>query len=259
MRLKLVPPRQGALWVRDGLRVFFRKPLAFCVLFLIYLLVGPMLMLAVAPLATLGFMIATRQALAGRFPFATVFIEPLREPGAKSWAQIRLGIAYAVAVGLVFWLADSVGGDAFDAVRDAIGGGKSTPQELQPLLADPDLQMAWMILAVGVSVLAVPFWHAPALVHWGGQGAAKALFFSTVACWRNKGALTVFTLGWGGVIVAFAILSTTIFALLGVPQLAFIAFTPAMLMLTSAFYASLYFSFVDSFEPSSDSATLETP
>jgi len=114
--------------------------------------------------------------------------------------------------------------------------------------------MAWLILAVGVALLAVPFWHAPALVHWGGQGAAKSLFFSTVACWRNKGALTVFTLGWFGVLVAFAFLSTAVFALLGVPQLAFLAFTPAMLMLTSAFYASLYFSFVDSFE-----ANLETP
>jgi len=37
MKLKLVPPRQGAVWVRQGLAIFFRRPLAFCVLFLVYM------------------------------------------------------------------------------------------------------------------------------------------------------------------------------------------------------------------------------
>jgi hypothetical protein len=256
MKLKLVPARRGALWVREGLRVFMRKPLAFCVLFLIYLLLGPMLMLAVAPLATIGFMIATRQALEGRFPFASVFIEPLQASPSQRWAQVRLGIGYAVSVGLVFWFSDMVGGAPFDAVRDALSGSTTTPQDLQALLSHPKLQLAWFILATGIGLLSLPFWHAPALVHWGGQGAAKALFFSIVACWRNKGALTVFVLAWAGVIIAFAFVSTLVFALVGLPHLAFFAFTPAMLILSSAFYASLYFTFVDSFDPTADGAVL---
>ena len=40
MKFRHVPPRQGVRWVVDGLRVFMRKPLAFCVLFLIYLLIA---------------------------------------------------------------------------------------------------------------------------------------------------------------------------------------------------------------------------
>ncbi|HEX6706764.1 MAG TPA: BPSS1780 family membrane protein [Albitalea sp.] len=254
MRLKLVPARQGALWVRDGLRVFFRKPLAFCVLFLVYMLITPMLMLLVAPLATVGFMIATRQALEGRFPFATVFIEPLRGSSARRWAQIRLGVLYSVAAALVLWIAFTAGGEPFAASLQALSSGRSTPEELQPLMDDPSSQMGWLVLAVGISLLAVPFWHAPALVHWGGQGAAKSLFFSTVACWRNKGALTVFTLAWFVVLMSFQFLAMIVSGLLGVPQLAIIALAPAMLMLVSAFYASLYFSFVDSFE-----ANPETP
>ena len=265
MKLKLVPARQGAVWVRQGLSVFFRKPLAFCVLFLVYLLVGPMLMLAVAPLVSLGFMIATRQALDNRFPFPGVFVEPLRVSRSQRWAQIQLGLAYAVSVAGVFWVADVVGGAAFDAVRQAVSSGKTTPQELEPLLADMHLQLAWLILAGGVALLAVPFWHAPALVHWDGQSAIKAMFFSTVACWRNKGALTVYSLGWGAVMLLFAFVTTMVFALLGAPQLVYLAFTPAMLMLSSAFYASLYFTFADSFEPTANSMSpppppaLETP
>ncbi|WP_280152549.1 BPSS1780 family membrane protein [Piscinibacter sp. XHJ-5] len=259
MRLKLVPPRRGMVWVRDGLRVFLRKPLAFCVLFLVYLLVGPMLMLAVAPLASLGFMIATRQALEGRFPFPGVFLEPLQASRAQRWAQIRLGITYAIAVGLVFWLSDSVGGAAFDALRQAVSDGRTAPQELQPLLSDPSLQYAWLLLAGGVALIAIPFWHAPALVHWDGQSAVKSLFFSTVACWRNKGALTVFALGWGAVTMLLLMLAMTVFAVLGMPQLVFAAVTPLSLMLSAAFYASIYFSFVDSFEPQASTTPQETP
>jgi hypothetical protein len=250
MRLKLVPPQRGMVWVRDGLRVFFRKPLAFCLLLVVYLLIGPMLMLAVAPLASLGFMIATRQALQDRFPFPGVFIEPLQASRSQRWAQIQLGIAYAIAVGLLFWLGDAIGGTAFDALRKAVGEGRTTPQDLEPLLGDPSLQTAWMLLAVGMAVIAVPFWHAPALVHWAGQGAAKSLFFSTVACWRNKGALTLFVLGWAAVTLLLLMLTVTVFALLGMPQLVFVAATPLSLMVSAAFYASIYFSFADSFEPS---------
>ena len=72
--MKLVPARQGMRWLRDGLRIFFRRPLAFCVLFLIYLLVGPMLMLAVSPLATLGFMIATTTPLWATLGFIFVLL-----------------------------------------------------------------------------------------------------------------------------------------------------------------------------------------
>jgi hypothetical protein len=264
MKFRSVPARQGVRWVVDGLRVFMRKPLAFSLLFLIYLLVGPMLMLAVAPLATVGFMIATRQALDGRFPFPAVFFEPLQASRAQRWAQIKLGIAYAVSVGLVLWLSDSIGGAAFDTLREAVREGRTDPQEIEPLLEDPSLQTGWLLAVLGLAALAIPFWHAPALVHWGGHGAAQSLFFSLVACWRNKGALLVYALGWGTVILVFAFLSTTVFALLGVPQLAVLFFMPAVLMLSSAFYASLYFTFADSFQPTDEPAVVhesfrETP
>jgi hypothetical protein len=206
-------------------------------------------MFTVAPLATIGFMLATREALAGKFPFATVFIQPLQAGRAQRWAQIQLGILYAVGIALVFWAGDAVGGQALDALRNAIAAGKTTPQELEPLLADPRLQGGWLILAGGIALLAVPFWYAPALVHWGAHSAAKSLFFSTVACWRNKGALALFSLAWGGVIIGFALVSNLLFALLGVPQLVFVVTTPALLIVSAAFYASLYFTFADCFEP----------
>ncbi|WP_372524624.1 BPSS1780 family membrane protein [Piscinibacter sp.] len=266
MKLQLVPARRGALWVRSGFRIFFRRPLAFCALFIIYLVaaqllmllwpIGPALLFMIVPMASLGFMIATRMALEGRVPLPSVFVEPLRGGAARLRAQIQLGLVYAAAVGTIIWLTDTVGGPAFDALQQAVASGKATPESLTPLLADPTLQ-AGMLLFLGLtSALSVPYWHAPALVHWGEQGWAKALFFSTVACWRNKGALSVYALTWGGVILLFAVLSNLVFALLGQPQLVLIAATPAALMFSTVFYASLYFTFADCFiQPSGD--TLE--
>jgi hypothetical protein len=42
----------------------------------------------------------------------------------------------------------------------------------------------------------IPLWHAPALMHWGRQGVAKAMFASVVAMWRTRAALLMFGLGW---------------------------------------------------------------
>lgn len=252
MKLKLVPPRQGIAWVKSGLRVFFMKPMAFCLLFLIFMVVGPSLVLAIAPLTTIAFMLATQQALQGRFPMPTVYIQPLRADRKRMWAQVRLGVAYAICTVLLWFISKSVEGGALDALNTAMVAGKS-PEELAPLMSDPRLQAWWFVLVIGVGLLAVPFWYAPALVHWGGMGAGKAVFFSTVACWRNKGALMVYSLGWTTVMTVFAIVSTTIIALLGSPQLALAAIMPAALMISAAFYASLFFTFADCFEPADPS------
>src|SRR5205085_10927983 len=145
-------------------------------------------------------------------------------------------------------LSDWIDGGALDALMEAQASGAASPDAVAQKLADPRLELG-VILRFGLlGLLSVPFWHAPALVHWGAHPAGKALFFSTVACWRNKWAFAVYSLVWGAVIIVFAMISTTVFALLGLPQMAFAAVTPAMLMLSAAFYASLYFTFADSFE-----------
>lgn len=264
MKLKLVPARQGMAWVKSGLRVFFMRPMAFCLLFLIFMVVGPSLVLAIAPLTTIAFMLATQQALQGRFPMPSVYIQPLRADRKRMWAQVKLGVAYAVCTVLLWLLSKGVEGGALDALNAAMVAGKS-PEELAPLMSDPRLQAWWFVLVVGVGILAVPFWYAPALVHWGGMGAGKAVFFSTVACWRNRGAMVVYSLGWTAVMMVFAITSSTIIAVLGSPQIALAAIMPAALMVSAAFYASLFFTFTDCFEPADpgdipiESPTRETP
>ncbi|MEP7057489.1 MAG: BPSS1780 family membrane protein [Caldimonas sp.] len=265
MKLQLVPARQGALWVRQGFGVFLRQPMGFAGMFAAFLfcvfvltvlpVVGPLLLLALLPLGSLGFMIATRRALDGRFPLPRAFIEPLRSGRAPLLAMIKLGLIYAASTWVILWLSDVIDGGALDALIEAQAATKSSPDVVAAKLADPRLEAGVLLRFALLGLLSVPFWHAPALVHWGRLGAAKALFFSTVACWRNKGAFIVYSLTWLGVLVMFALVANLVFALFGRAQLVPFVAMPASLVLSTVFYASLYFTFAACF--SAEPAPLE--
>ncbi len=257
MRLQTVPARQGIVWVRQGLRTFFKRPLAFAALFATFMFavfalallpfVGALIMLALLPLVSLGFMIATRITVDGGFPTARVFVDPLRPAAPGRNAIIQLGVVYAVATFVVMWLSDLVDRGAFEALMDAIPGAQTAPDAVAARLAAPGLG-AGLLLRFGLAgLLAVPFWHAPALAHWDGHGCAKALFSSTLACWRNRGAFAVYGLVWFALIIAFGTLGSLLFALLGQPQLFALAAVPVSLLFTTVFYVSLYFTFDDCF------------
>ncbi len=258
MKLLTVPASRGVLWVRSGFRVFFAKPLAFSALFAAFLfgalllllvpLAGALLMLAALPLVSQGFMLATKGALAGQTPMASVFLEPVRGRRPQAIVMLKIGLIYAACSLFIMWLSDWVDGGTFNALQEAMTSKTADTERLDVLLADPRLSAGMLLRLTLASCLALPFWHAPALVHWEGQGAAQALFSSTIACWRNKGAFTVYALTWSVLIVLFGVLVNSVFILLGAPKLVPIAAMAGGLMFSTVFYASLYFTFSDCFE-----------
>lgn len=258
MKLRLVPARQGALWVRQGFSIFSKQPLAFSGLFAAFLfsvfvlsllpVVGSVLLLSLLPLATLGFMIGTHRALSGSMPLPRAFIEPLRSDRSRAAALLQLGLIYAAATFAIIWLSDAVDGGALDKLMATLSSGNATPETIGRQLGDPALELGLLLRFGLAAILSVPFWHAPALVHWDSQGVAQSLFSSSVACWRNKGAFAVFGLCWGAVILLFALLANVVAAMLGQPQLLALAAMPASLLFSTVFYASLFFTFADCFE-----------
>jgi hypothetical protein len=151
-----------------------------------------------------------------------------------------------VATVAIMLLADFIDEGALETLLRSLGS-QATPGAVAQALADPKLELGMLVRFGLAGVLSVPFWHAPALVHWGQQGAAKALFFSTVACWRNKAAFTAYSLAWVAVILLFAVLVNLVFALLGQVQLVALVTLPATLIFSAVFYVSLYFTFADCF------------
>jgi len=256
MKLLTVAPRQGAQWLKRGIAVFLRAPLSFAWLLMAFVLVGllvagllPVVGLVVVaaspPLLSLGFMIATRRlADGGTAPGFSVFIEPFRVPRRQLIAMLELCAAYALLLGLIIWLSHALSGGK---LLVAPGSGVIDVEQLMARVRDPDINRAILIGSVLVMLLSVPFWHAPALVHWAQQGVGQALFSSTLACWRNRGALGVYGLALIGLNVVVSWLATIPILLLDSVAVAMFAGVLANIALWSVFYASLYFTFADSF------------
>lgn len=257
LSLLRVPPQRGAAWVRDGFRLFGRRPLAFSGLFLVFLFIvmltqflpaiGGLLQMMLLPLLSLGFMIGARSALADGPVQPGQFFEPLAEEPRRRRALIMLCVAYGVSAALLLWVCDLVSDGALGRLQSLLASGDTPREEIDALMAEPGVFLGTVIGLTGATLLSVPFWHAPALVHWGGQSAGQALFSSTLAVWRCKGAFVVYALVWTGVIALFGAVTAIVLGIAGAPQLAGLLALPAGLMFSTVFYVSLIFTFNDSF------------
>jgi len=256
LSLQVVPARQGALWMRDGFRLFGKHPLAFSLLFVVFMAavmvsavlpyVGSLVMLCAVPLLGLGFMIASESALQKGPIHPGQFLQPLKASAGQRKAQLMLCLGFGLSTLAVLWLAHEVDDGSFMQLQRLLA--EQAPQaQLDELLRDNNLQLGLFIRFGLAAVLSVVFWHAPALVHWGQQGAAQALFSSTLAMWRNRGAFAVYLLSWLAIIGVFGVFITLALGLLGMRQLTGLVILPAGLIFSTVFYVSVLFSFNDSF------------
>ena len=251
MKLNPVAAKTGLVWIKLGMKTFFRQPLAMAGLFFMYMgiismltlipLAGSALALALLPAATLGLMAAARQADDGRFPMPSVLGSAFAAGKQRMHAMLRLGVMYALAFMTVMGASALFDGGQFAQVY--LSGDKVTEE----LARQPEFQHAlWVAMTLYVP-LALLFWHAPALVHWHGVSPAKSLFFSALACWTNKGAMLVFAIGWVGVFLLGGVAMSLLVALIGNAELAGFLLLPSVLLMASMFFTSTYFSFRDSF------------
>lgn len=261
LHLQTVPARHGVLWVRHGFKVFQRRPMALtgmmalcmlsAVLVLLLPVLGSVLLLMALPLMSLGFMLATHLVLQNQTPKPDVFLAPLKLTQQRRNSQLALCGGYALATVLVMVLSNAVDGGAFDTLQALMADPKTKDPAydaaLQAAISDPRLFWGMVCRLSLATLLAVPFWHAPALVHWGGQGALQALFSSTLGIWRNRSAFLLNGLIWVGLIMGLSMLLALLGGLLGLAQLLPVLALMMGLMLSTVFYASLYFTFIDCF------------
>jgi hypothetical protein len=258
MKLQLVAPRQGLVWVGNAFRVFARQPLGFAALFATCLfvvlllgivpVVGTVAALALPPAGSLLFMIASRRVVAGRTAMPGSIAELAAAGRPRLVALVKLGVAYAAGTFALLWLAGVLDGGALVAFLESLPDERTTGEAAALRVADPRVQLGVILRLAFAGALSVPFWHAPALVHWGGQGWAKSLFFSSVAIWRNKGAFAVYGIAWLGVWMLLLPLLSIAVVVLGAQRLAIVAM-PLTLAYMTLFCASFWFTFADCFSP----------
>lgn len=264
LRLLKAEPRQGAAWVRLAFALFGRQPLAFAALFALFLFaalaalalpyVGTLLMMLALPLLSLGFMIATRAALRGEPVHPGRLLEPLRSDGSDDARRRRRTLLtlcgwFALGSALIMLASDALDGGAFEQLQVLLASARNetTAKQIDALLSTPGLSQGLALRLGGTALWSIPFWHAPALVWWHAHGVAKALFSSTLACWRNRAAFLIYGLAWMLTITVFSIFVGGLLAVLGAPGLVSLAAAPAGLLFSTVFYISLYFTFKDSF------------
>ena len=124
----------------------------------------------------------------------------------------------------------------------------------QSVLFSPAFQQATLVTLALYLPISVLFWHAPALVYWHGVSPVKSLFFSAVACWRNRAAFIVYCLAWAGVFLIGGVVVVLIGRLFASPQVAATAMMPLAMIMASMFFASIVFTVRDSFATEEASA-----
>ena len=251
MKLQIVTARTGTLWVRLGIQTFFKQPLALAGLFFICMaalslislvpLLGSIVAMVFLPAMALALMAATLEATKGKFPTPSVVLGALRSGQQGMRPVLLLGAWYAVGFMLVLGVSALVDGGEFASALLGMQGAEKATDEPLRLQAG---MLAFMVLHLPLSLA---FWHAPALVHWHGISPGKSLFFSLVACWRNKGAYLVFGLTWFLVLLTVGMLVQLLAALLGQPAFVGMGAFAMMLLTTCMFLTSIYFSFRDCF------------
>ena len=264
MKLNIVPARTGLTWVKLGFKTFLQQPLAMSGLFFMFMallsvatlvpFIGAALALALLPAATLGLMAATQEAAKGKFPMPLILISAFRAGKQQLQSMMVLGALYALGFLALMGISSLV--DGGDFAKLYLMGGKITEE----MVMKGSFQAAmWVTLALYLP-LSLLFWHAPALVHWHGVSPIKSLFFSLMACYKNRGALTVYGLVWMGIFMGSIIVTTLIASILGNPAFAGLAMFPIALIMMAMFFTSIYFTFRDSFVVTPlDAENPETP
>lgn len=283
MKLNLVPARTGVEWVRLGLRNFWRQPLAFVSLFMMFMaliasisrvpLIGQFLPFVLLPFFTLGFMVAASVADASagngnaaanadlpedtvgmKKPTGALMFLSVARAMRTEWRSLAvLGVISAVYCSLTVFLTALIDGGQF--MRSFFLG--ETPAK--EVLESSRFQLANLLQLCLALPLGAGMWHAPALVHWHGVEPVKSIFFSLVAMFRNFGAYALYWLAWCGVLLlgllAAALIGTVVIGVgslgsdSGAMFIGNILMAGAALALVAMMQASNWFTFRDTFNP----------
>jgi hypothetical protein len=124
----------------------------------------------------------------------------------------------------------------------------SAQEQSTPQSAPTDTLYAALIFMVLYAPLQVALWYAPLFAGLHRTPPLKALVFSAVAVWRNKGAFFMYFAGWLAVAIGMSMLIQVMVALLPSGLSTFVL-APAFLLLLAALYCSFWPTYRDTIDP----------
>ncbi|NLC37513.1 MAG: hypothetical protein GX772_13960 [Alcaligenaceae bacterium] len=251
MQAAILPIHAGWFWIQQGYRICRQQPLAMffwsmtlgLLITFSYLipLFGQMALIIATPSLTFMTLSACRRIEAGEAMQFGMWTQPLRDPSVRK-RLIVLGITYlgcSIAAGVVATL------PYLGSLTAAIEG-QAQVDELALLQAMRAPLLTFGLFYILISML---FWHAPALIGWHGVPMKRALFYSMVACWRNKWAFMLYGISWGAIFLGVQFASSFLIALgLSAPVMQLLL-TPLNIAIAAVLYASFYPAYISVFRP----------
>lgn len=200
---------------------------------------GQMALIIATPSFTFITLAACQRIDSGEAMQLGMWTLPLRDRNVRK-RLLLLGLAYllcCLAGGVLATL------PYLDALTTALEGATEI-DDIALLRAMQGPMLTFGVLYVLISMF---FWHAPALIGWHGVPMKQALFFSMVACWRNKWAFLLYGLSWVAIFFAVQMAATLLMVLGLSPDMVQLLMTPVNIAVAAVLYASFYPAYVSVF------------
>lgn len=196
MQARTLPAQRGWAWIIEGFQLWKRNPALITFLVFGYWLcllvvaavpfVGQVLMSLIMPALALGIYNGCKAVAEGRKAGPEVLLSGYRQNLPE---LVKIGGIYLIGTFAVLGLTAL----ADDGILAELMLGKRKLDEATA--EDPRLGLSLLIGTLGSTPLMMAYWFAPLLAGWGRISAAKAMFFSFVACSRNWRAFLAYALG----------------------------------------------------------------
>lgn len=250
MQAVRLSPSAGWQWIYAGWYLFRQQPMALFswAMFVTLLLIigtltapiGPLLFIALMPTITFVTLSISRDVHAKRRLGPRQWLEPLKQAGLfkKLFVLGLLYVAICLGVGVLVFL--PFAGDLSAAMTTL-----AETQDVAPLIEVVRTPM--ILFAILYFILAALFWYTPVLIGWHNTSILQSLFFSAIACWRNKFAFLVYGIAWAAI---FFIVDFLIGALVSIGVSIDLAATlqvPVNIAIGSVLYASFYPTYISVF------------
>lgn len=251
MRANTLPPAAGWRWLVGGAELFRRNPPLLAMLVVAYWftvillssvpLIGTVAASLAIPGLSVGLMQTCRLLERRLVPGVQTLFGGLKE---NPRTLAALGALYLVSTLVILMLASLI--DDGELMRAMLSG---QPVDREAVESGRLLAPATVVVLL-LTPLLMAYWFAPVLAAWHGLSAAKALFFSLVACWINWRAFLVYGLSLAAVaaIIPGILLGLLVLIFPGAANfMAALVTIPVMLVLAPIVFASFYVSYRDVF------------
>lgn|SRR5690625_1724978 len=241
MQASILPYQYGWYWISQGFNAFKMQPMALIFWALVTNLLihlsyfvpifGQIAFIVLTPALTFIALNACRRILQGQKMLLGDWVQPLKTDKAFG-RLLKLGGVYFFFLFLASVVATSPYLDQISAVFS--GTEEINPEEFMAAIRQPVFIFLGFYLLISIL-----FWHAPALVGWHRIPIKQALFYSMIACWRNKWPMLIYAGFWAGLYYLFNLFASVLFGGSAAGLYSFFQ-TFASLILFAVLYSTFY-------------------